>query len=521
MSDIFELSKELFTSFEFWAGAVLLATFQVGKFGELNALDENLSGASLPVPNLGTKDFMGRNAYWLVLLIFVIVTFVGYLVLCIASPSVISGWLKVTTGVTEAEKITQAIESTPYSLFIAAAFMGLAHQAIPGVSNVANILRNWFHELFGVPRIVIATISYFDAQIVAQANTQNRLVTCFKKLSASEWVPQIEPYADVAFFRQQAARLNLDRAETREEIVQSGSVRELSKYIEQLVYISAIASVRKSGGAGLKRLAKDLGVDMPKVGTFKVPLGDIMFGLLTAVGGIVFLWLVIPILEPALRTALNREALIFWPNGDLALQYSGIYVFSNVVPVLMSLVLMLSLSRIHANKGDDIALRDLLIGNAGIFTLILFGVILFDYCQALLDYGLNQAAGNEGLWHFFSYWFPFNALHAFISVVICLAIMTHIVKKRAAVQSEMALTKGLFRLVVMTLPTAAFYALVRMFFVQKDMQAFDYLILVILLNVYAALLAFAIARSIERRHQVLKRQEKELKEATSKLVPAN
>src|SRR5690348_11177492 len=101
----------LWTSANFWFGAVLLCAFQIGKFNELNQLDEDLKVRSTIVPNLRARDFLGQRSYIGILVVFLVATFGVYLGCCSLSPSVMEGWIRVVDKTTDDTKIHDIINS--------------------------------------------------------------------------------------------------------------------------------------------------------------------------------------------------------------------------------------------------------------------------------------------------------------------------------------------------------------------------------------------------------------------------
>ena len=152
---------------EFWIGAAALCTFQCGKFGELNSIDPRFLRLS-HIPNLRASDFAGPQVFAGALVLFLAVTLAIYFVLCWASPTLLIGVAKVTQQQLAAEQFAQFTNSIPYPLYIAVGFMGLAQQAVPGLSKIANIQRDVFHYLLGVPHSALLTVDAASAQLFAQ-----------------------------------------------------------------------------------------------------------------------------------------------------------------------------------------------------------------------------------------------------------------------------------------------------------------------------------------------------------------
>lgn len=131
----------LFNSTEFWFGLVVLSAYQCGKFRELNLVDPSVTERSSVIPNLRASDFAGKNAYVSSLIVFLLATFVGYTLLCAASPTVLRGWFEVTKSPVNTADF---VNKVPYPLYIAAAFMGLTQSAIPGFAALGDFQKNFF-----------------------------------------------------------------------------------------------------------------------------------------------------------------------------------------------------------------------------------------------------------------------------------------------------------------------------------------------------------------------------------------
>ena len=77
--------------------------------------------------------------------------------------------MRIVGQQTEAAEIDNIAQSSAYPLWIAAAFMGLAHQTIPGLARISNVQRDMFHDLVGIPRALVETSARFSTQILAQS----------------------------------------------------------------------------------------------------------------------------------------------------------------------------------------------------------------------------------------------------------------------------------------------------------------------------------------------------------------
>jgi hypothetical protein len=487
-------------SMEFWIGAILLCCFQVGKFSELNTLDEDLKDWPGGVLNLRASDFLGHKSYLGLLALFLLVTFAGFFLACLVAPSLILGWIRITSNDDISPKIDEIFRTVPYPLYIAAAFMGLAHQAIPGFSRIANLQRDIFHHVVGVPKIVVATSNYFATQILAQSTSRDELAARLKSLAQDSWQVQIEKFADAKFYSAELERLKLEDADAVEEVV-AGTPRELRGLVKQLVSIAAIAAVRKSGGTGLENLAKALGVSMPERN--QVEANGLIAGILLSILGLTVLWFTIPVVEPIVDAATGNLEIKFWPLGPDALYSCGIYLLCNVVPVLLAIViLVVFLPMVSKDSAGNTNLNVSFERNAYVLLAAMLAVILFDYVQAISDAGL---VGGDYLANFNATtarlvvsWFPYFLLHSAVVVAICFMIVVNISRRNA-------MNNGIHRFFyyVLVLLSAgllsALYAEARLYYQFQRPGAIDYIILIALLNMAAASIAWEVARFVYNR----------------------
>jgi hypothetical protein len=481
----------LFSSTEFWAGAFLLCAFQVGKFSELNQLDDDLKNRSAIVPNLRASDFLGHTPYLGTLALFLLATFIGYTLMCLASPSLIEGWMRVV-GTADAQAITKGIAGNSYPLWIAAAFMGLAHQAIPGFSNVANVQRDIFHDLVGIPRDVIVASSAFSTQILAQASDKALLGPRVAELCSDRWRVKMERYADTRFFRDELERLNLD-GDALDDVL-AGSYRELRTRLEQLVYVACIATVRRRGGRALAELAGDLGVAVPT--RRRQSVRDLMGPALGCAVALTVLLFLIPMFDQ-LVARLLPVPLTFWPTGDNALADCAVYLGSQVLPVLFAVAILAIFALARSDRSRKGPGETSLFENAGTYFAIIFVVVLCDYLQILWDYGSRNFEPGGSPVDFFIRWLPYNLLHSLIALAICMFI--HWRFCRSAPDSGSPGIEQAFGAMGIAVVASAFYAMARLKYQFGKPEALDFLLMIVILNAAAAAIAFVAYRSVWRR----------------------
>ncbi|MBB4229329.1 hypothetical protein [Rhizobium mongolense] len=477
----------LLSSVQFWVGAVLLMCFQIGKYGELNDQDDDLKPWFGAIPNLRVRHFLGFQKYLATLLLFLGVTFLGYGVACLVSPSIISGWLRVTTDTTAADKAKAYIDSVPYPLFIAAAFMGLTNQSIPGFSKIANLQRDIFHELVGVPRIVANTATDLSVQLWVKFPTDADRLAAIELWASPRWETSIRDIADLSFYDAELKRRTSSLVN-----IQSKSASEALALFRELIYVMAIAAVRKNGGAALRSLAAKLGVNLPqKPNPFK---GLILAGLISVVI-LSMLCFAVPMLGPVVDVLNGQQPLKFWPQGNEALRASSIYLASQCFPVLLAstlLFLFFQPERMDAGIGSSV--RSLIEKHAGKLALIMLLVLLFDYAQLISDYGIYSPEITTSPTKFFALWFPYNVTHSIISVSICVVLLHYVGHGQA--KTPGVSTAYILAMIAVAASTACFYAVVRLRYDWKVDFAADYVLMICLLNVVAAMIALFISQSL-------------------------
>jgi len=116
----------------FLVGAALILIYQAARFGNIYAEDPVTSRYVSLLPGAGVRDFAGPNAYNWALVAFLVASLIVYSLLCMISPNVLVGAVKLLTDNADAEKIAQGV---PLPLYIAALFMGLTQPIIPGLSQ--------------------------------------------------------------------------------------------------------------------------------------------------------------------------------------------------------------------------------------------------------------------------------------------------------------------------------------------------------------------------------------------------
>jgi len=514
--------SDLMSSAEFWFGAFVLCTYQIAKFSELNSLDPSFSARSAIIPNLRASDFAGRFLFYGSLIAFLLATFLGYFLLCAASPRLLTGWAKVTGLEGDPEAF---VKSVPYPLYIAAAFMGLTQPAIPILSKIGDMQRNIFHAWIGVPKRVVGASTFFSNQILARSSDRESLGRELQKLVSDNWLNRIDAYADTVFYRQQISRLKLTDDGQIDDIIK-GSKWELKNLIEQLAYAASLATVRESGGKGLLRLAADLGVAVP---TNTAPLKDYLAGGVLCLIGMTLLWFLVPMFDRFASSNLQSGEWDFWPDD---LQKAAQYLLSHAVPIFIATVITLALwsrrleAAVESGENDNGTEGDFVGGlenYAGLILTLVLIIVLYDFAQALYDFGSFQANIARSAYEFIIENVPFYVLHSFVPILACFIILIYVGRLgNAATRVSPLASAGLLVLVVGF--ASAFYAMARLYYQFNGAKGLDFIVLVVAVNVTAALLALATASLFGKRQIAVHRrrsQQTSLPQVAAHVLPSS
>jgi hypothetical protein len=243
----------------FLVGAALILIYQAARFGNIYAEDPVTSRYVSLLPGTGVRDFAGPNAYNWALVAFLVASLVVYSLLCLISPNVLIGAVKLLSNNADAEKIAQGV---PLPLYIAALFMGLSQPIIPGLSQFQTAQLNFFHDQIEVPRRIIDLSESLTVAIESRAGKdKQRLVAEVRKLVGDDFLTSLQPYGDLAFYKLQLGNLGID-GEALEATINDSSVKELRSLIERLVLCALVAVSRKSGPKPLTKVAQKLEVQL-------------------------------------------------------------------------------------------------------------------------------------------------------------------------------------------------------------------------------------------------------------------
>jgi len=206
----------------FLVGAALILIYQAARFGEIYAGDPVTSRYVSLLPGTGVRDFAGPHAYHWALAAFLVASLVVYSALCLISPNVLTGAVKLLTNNADADQISEGV---PLPLYIAALFMGLTQPIIPGLSQFQTAQLNFFHDRIEVPRRIIDISGSLTVAIEARAGEdRQQLVAEVRKLVGNDFLTSLQPHGDLAFYKLQLEKMEVDNGSL--EATNQGQLRE-------------------------------------------------------------------------------------------------------------------------------------------------------------------------------------------------------------------------------------------------------------------------------------------------------
>src|SRR5215211_5821924 len=221
----------------FLVGATLVLIYQAAKFGELNSADPITSRYISLLPGAKVRDFAGPYAYNIAFVAFLSISFLAYFLICQTSPDILKGVAKLLGN----EQTLKVVEGVPYPLYIAGLFMGLTQPVVPLLSRFGEAQRNFFHEQIEVPRRIIDLSESLTTAIETRSGTDKKqLANEVRKLVGGEFLTTLQRYGDVAFYRLQLEKLELNNG-ALDQTLKQNSPKDLRRLIEQLVLCALIA----------------------------------------------------------------------------------------------------------------------------------------------------------------------------------------------------------------------------------------------------------------------------------------
>jgi len=488
--------SETFMSVEFWFGAAVLIVYQFAKFDELHAMDSEFAQRSALMPTLRTTDFAGRMTYFVALGIFLATSLAFYFILCKISPKIMLGWAQIS-GAVAGEDLEKFVDSVNYPLFIAAAYIGLTQPGIPFLSNIGNAQRDMFHALMGVPTRVLNASGSFTNQIFARSGSPEQLARELQILTSDAWVQRIDAYADADFYLAHIKRLQLDE---QAELLKA-TRRELKILVRQLVDVAALATVRESGVASLDRLADDLRVSMiPSRGWAAAFLaGGTLFLMGTTV-----LWILLPLLHDPAKLLLSPMGNDYWPK---ALEFSGQSIISQAGPIFLVTGIALAAWASAFGRAETAVVKPRwrpgmeahFSRYAGLFVCTVVGVVLFDVFQAFFDYGAYKVGNLTGFGAIAFRSLPVYILHSFISLYVCFILLLYMNDNLEGNRNNSAWKLMGMVVGVSVLSFICAFVQIRMLFnLPFGRHGLDLAVVMVVINVSAALIAFACAALCKR-----------------------
>ena len=197
----------------------------------------------------------------------------------------------------------------------------------------------------------------------------------------------------------------------------------------------------------------------------------------------------------------------FWPNN---LEFSGQYLISQAGPIFLATGVALG-TWVRAFGRTQMATVDRpqpvpgiaahFSRYAGLFAFTVTGIVLFDVFQAYFDYGAYRPGETKELmtWPWFKLSPPIYLLHSFISLVVCFVLLRYMDDGTQPPRRRTASTISL--LVAGVALASLFYAAALVqhkFNVPFGPNGADLAVLMVVINVSAALLAFASAALFKR-----------------------
>jgi hypothetical protein len=333
----------------FLLGAVLVTLVHATKFGELN-LANPVTGRYLALlPGAKVRDFAGPYAYHVALVAFLSASLIAYYLVCQISPDILKGAIKLFS---DADPET-AIRGVPYPLYIAGLFIGLTQPVIPVFSRFGEAQRDFFHDQIEVPKRLIDLAERLAGTIEARAGPDKRLLAReVRSLVGGNVLSTVQTYGDLAFYKLQLERLDLDDPAALENAIKESSAKELRGLIERITFCTLVAVMRQSGTRALVKVTDAIGISSsrPRFNN----LGYFLTGL--AASGMLFS---ICILTVALVFALLADPIArlfgkpldqsLWPND---LDNVGSELWAIVPPIFVCLMVAVSLSGAKRSEAD-------------------------------------------------------------------------------------------------------------------------------------------------------------------------
>src|SRR5262245_29112296 len=409
----------------FLLGAVLVTLVHATKFGELN-LANPVTGRYLALlPGAKVRDFVGPYAYHLALVAFLSVSLIAYYLVCQISPDILKGAIKLFS---DANPET-AIQGVPYPLYVAGLFIGLTQPIIPVFSRFGEAQRDFFHDQIEVPKRLIDLAERLASEIEARAGADKRLLAKeVRNLVSGDVLSPVQTYGDLAFYKLQLERLDLDDAAALENAIKESSAKELRGLVERITFCTLVAVMRQSGTGALVKVTDAIGTSSSRprfnnIGYFLTGLAasGMLFSICILTVALVFALLADPIAR-LFGKPLDQS---LWPND---LDNVGSELWTIVPPIFVCLMLAVSLlgpneakqtrnprpSPSAKSNGDLIGFFR---SGASVFGLCIGATIVFKSAGLLYEYGSTFNVSKEAL---SAARLMLPMIQSFIPVAVCL-----------------------------------------------------------------------------------------------------
>ncbi|MBV8508828.1 MAG: hypothetical protein JO289_01560 [Xanthobacteraceae bacterium] len=409
----------------FVVGAALILIYQAARFGDIYAEDPVTSRYVSLLPGAGVRDFAGPRAYHWALVAFLVSSLAVYSLLCMISPNVLIGAVKLLSNNPDAEKIAQGV---PLPLYIAALFMGLTQPIIPGLAQFQVAQRNFFHDRIEVPRRIIDVSESLTVAIGARAGAnKQQLVAEVRKLVGDDFLTSLETYGDLPFYKLQLEKLGVASGALEPTIADS-SVKELRALIERLVLCALVAVSRKSGPKPLAKVAQTLGVplaDLKHNNNVGPRIARLVASSVLFVAGLLLIAELLLSLATPVDTMVGKSVTDgLWPS---TLEYSFDELWSIALPIgvcmILAVVKLVPRDEVRASdpdaQGESSLFDDFLDfvqSNAAVLLLWIVATVAIKVGMMFWEYGtFNLPADARSPLRLM-----LPALQSFITVTVCL-----------------------------------------------------------------------------------------------------
>ena len=424
----------------FVVGAALILIYQAARFGDIYAEDPVTSRYVSLLPGAGVRDFAGPRAYHWALVAFLVSSLVVYSLLCMISPNVLIGAVKLLSNNPDAEKIAQGV---PLPLYIAALFMGLTQPIIPGLAQFQVAQRNFFHDRIEVPRRIIDVSESLTVAIGARAGAnKQQLVAEVRKLVGDDFLTSLEAYGDLPFYKLQLEKLGVASGALEPTIADS-SVKELRALIERLVLCALVAVSRKSGPKPLAKVAQTLGVPLANLKHDNVGprIARLLASSALFVAGLLLIAELLLSLATPVDTMVGKSVTDgLWPS---TLEYSFDELWSIALPIgvcmILAVVKLVPRDEVRASgadaQGDSSLFDDFLDfvqSNASVLLVCIVATVAIKVGMMFWEYGtFNLPADARSPLRLM-----LPALQSFITVTVCLLTTWYLASSTRKEQSR-------------------------------------------------------------------------------------